>query len=106
MFIRLIEKNRIINFFNSTPHFFSFVNAITLIEKIRMLTPWAYMPMEADPPQAIPAFLGFRSIFSFSIIIVEKVSPQFMVHLKKFCHNKLLCYKNYNKAGVLTYIDF
>jgi len=71
-----------------------------------MFTPWAYMPMKADPPQAIPAFLGFQSIFSSSIIIVKKISLQFIVQLKNFRHNRLLCYKNYNGDNLLTYIAF
>jgi len=71
-----------------------------------MFAPWAYVPVQADPPQAIPAFLGFQSIFSFSVIIVEKISLQFIVHLKHFCHGKLLCYKNYSKGGLPAYIAF
>jgi hypothetical protein len=68
-----------------------------------MFTPGAYLPMQADPPQTIPAFLGFQSIFSFSIFIVKKIFPQLVKQrlqfLKKFKHNKLLCYKKYNEGG-------
>jgi hypothetical protein len=63
--------------------------------------------MYADSPQAISAFFGFQSIFSFSVILVEKKFPQLTVlrlyFLKKFQHNTLLCHKKYNEGGADLY---